>query len=923
MTNPVQCTSNKVKYQYNNVMALLRSYELYMKNLETARTSAGWADEQVALQYETISRQIKALNADFQQLIATLDEAGSSNGIADIIQGLRTIVQFLAQIDPENVKDIINTLKGLFAIKLAGWATKGLTNVLENFALLKEGLAGLRVGLTLTATGAATFTTVIGTMFKALSGVGSLFLLAQGLMAVYDVFQENDESGKQFAESIDKTQKSLDGIYQTIQSYKENSSVVSDLAQNIQEYRKQLENANLTDEERANLNMKLVGSENQLKVAIGEAGIRRLEAAGWTEEAIQKEVEQYYKLRVSFDQALQAQINGELENTKNVINQTQIRINERMREIEVMQKLADTRLFYQKAVMKQAETDFANGIIDNEEYNKAQQDLIRAQKESVIVTQRSNEAIAFINQQRKAQQSALAAAERATRLSKGELAPRNSSGNKDIPGGEGGVVDAEQGTDTKGKKSSGGSSGNTDYSEKAKRNQYQRVYNELLYDGKIAATEFNNAVRELDYAEQFEGKTVENASKRVDLYKERQQSLSEYQKQLEEYQQTLIANLDAEMAANQDVAEAVGYKQDATVNEKLRNIEVNRELYQQIKSYSDIVNMISKVNQQIETTKGKIQDVTDKVREVTELSMSPEAQFNRAKENYDLDARLIEAQQNPFDPYAEERSLAIRVKTMQKYLDKIGEYRDSLQKKYMDALASGNEQTIRDTEIALKEQQILYDEFAKQIVQTQREAQENIRSGLADITTSLVIEGNSWKEVWSNLWQDLGREAIQVLFGVQNVTKSFLGSIVGGFGKGKGGGATGLSFGAGQDVFNSMPNWSFLSNHTGANVTGFPKMHSGGAVEKGRVGVVPQLRNDEVVRTLQVGEEVNSLADRRSNEILGAVAMKALDSEQNRPNYVNIMAMDSKSFAEYLNENSDILMAIIGKQQAMGRGTRR
>ena len=60
MTNPVQCTSNKVKYQYNNVMALLRSYELYMKNLETARTSAGWADEQVALQYETISRQIKA-----------------------------------------------------------------------------------------------------------------------------------------------------------------------------------------------------------------------------------------------------------------------------------------------------------------------------------------------------------------------------------------------------------------------------------------------------------------------------------------------------------------------------------------------------------------------------------------------------------------------------------------------------------------------------------------------------------------------------------------------------------------------------------------------------------------------------------------------------------------------------------------------
>lgn len=140
-------------------------------------------------------------------------------------------------------------------------------------------------------------------------------------------------------------------------------------------------------------------------------------------------------------------------------------------------------------------------------------------------------------------------------------------------------------------------------------------------------------------------------------------------------------------------------------------------------------------------------------------------------------------------------------------------------------------------------------------------------------------------------------------------------------GKGKGGEVTGCSFGAGTAAFDNAG--TFFKVHTGGDIMSYPKMHSGGMVEQGRKGVVPQLRNDEVVRTLQVGEEVNSLADRRSNEILGAVAMKALDSEQNRPNYINIMAMDSKSFAEYLNENSDILMAIIGKQQAMGRGTRR
>ena len=415
---------------------------------------------------------------------------------------------------------------------------------------------------------------------------------------------------------------------------------------------------------------------------------------------------------------------------------------------------------------------------------------------------------------------------------------------------------------------------------------------------------------------EYEGKTVENASKRVDLYKERQQSLSEYQKQLEEYQQTLIANLDAEMAANQDVAETVGYKQDATVNEKLRNIEVNRELYQQIKSYSEIVNQISKVNQQIETTKGQVTDVTNKVRELTELSMGGSAPYERTMQDINVLNQLIQSRKNVRDPYADERSFEKMLYNLQ--TQKLAQEAElvRLNKEYNNALDTNNEVTIRKAKEEFDKMTNEYNKTIQEIDSLTLDNTANIRNGLADITTSLVVEGESWKDIWSNLWQDLAREAIQVLFGVQNVTKSFLGSLVGG-GKGKGKGGSPTKHTGGN--ITSAPR----KYHTGSNVMAYPKMHSGGMVEQGRKGVVPQLRNDEVVRTLQVGEEVNSLADRRSNEILGAVAMKALDSEQNRPNYVNIMAMDSKSFAEYLNENSDILMAIIGKQQAMGRGTRR
>ena len=53
--------------------------------------------------------------------------------------------------------------------------------------------------------------------------------------------------------------------------------------------------------------------------------------------------------------------------------------------------------------------------------------------------------------------------------------------------------------------------------------------------------------------------------------------------------------------------------------------------------------------------------------------------------------------------------------------------------------------------------------------------------------------------------------------------------------------------------------------------------------------------------------------------ILASVAMKAIDSKYQQPTNVNINALDSRSFAEYLNDNADILMAVLNKQGALGR----
>ena len=173
--------------------------------------------------------------------------------------------------------------------------------------------------------------------------------------------------------------------------------------------------------------------------------------------------------------------------------------------------------------------------------------------------------------------------------------------------------------------------------------------------------------------------------------------------------------------------------------------------------------------------------------------------------------------------------------------------------------------------------------------------------------SNMLLQGQSFSDTMKNIWADLTSYIIQRLLQVyvfEQLTNLIFPTK-----------HTGGNIGAGSKTQGAKA----TSSHTGSVIAGYPKMHSGGMVAQGRLGVVPKLKNDEVIRTLQVGEEVNSIQDRRSNEILATVAMKAIDARNQQPNNVNIMALDSRSFAEYLNDNADILTAVLAKQGALGR----
>lgn len=87
---------------------------------------------------------------------------------------------------------------------------------------------------------------------------------------------------------------------------------------------------------------------------------------------------------------------------------------------------------------------------------------------------------------------------------------------------------------------------------------------------------------------------------------------------------------------------------------------------------------------------------------------------------------------------------------------------------------------------------------ANDIIDLEYAKNAKINEGMAGITSDILVQGNSLRQVWDKLWNDLANDAIKALFRVNNSTPSLLGSILGLFGGGAtatGGTSWGNTFG--------------------------------------------------------------------------------------------------------------------------------
>ena len=866
------------KYQYNNVMAFLKSYDAMQKKLNTVNTSKGWADSQVQQQYNTISRQMQALEADVQQLVISLDEAGASNGISSLIQGFRELLRFLKELDPATIKTIGQLITLSVTLKALSGGVNSITAIIGNTVtslntmgnVLKTGVnSGLvRTGVSMTtlATGALSLAGNVTAL------ISILIALAGAWDAVYTA-QNKDYFQREKEKEIDNQIKAYEDYLKVLDKLKRENELDA--------------NSNAKSAEAKD---KLREASNNLRKAIGDEAYVRIMSSKDVQSAIKAELSVLLQSAKICAEDKLNRIDTQIQITTVQAEQTRERIRLMQAELQATKEAMQKKLAMANAVIggdlnKQpwiVRKFLANRFGISEELGNID-DLNKSLSMAQDRLSEIDSQLASYNEERKKYQSDV----------------------DSINGKVGGITDDSSPSGGGIDKYGGGANA---LQEKIKANALLKERNKLLYEAKLLQTAYNDALKETEWKERWNGDSLSASKEKIALYTQRQKELEEQEKKFADFRKEMIDSLDKEMEKHKNIAELLDYKTDLNTDEKLKNIEINKEVYGQIEAYRNIISCIQTINQKIQETKGLQQELNRTITENTMLSTNPADVANRNIESikresnieqYDASSRLW------FDDIEKRK---IKIQELSKVLNEQQKLLEKYQANWNNANnnTTTSESKLYEIKVKLEKQKEAVAQTNSELIKLQRDEDakvlEQVKSTLSSQFSTMILQGQSFSDTMKNIWKNLSSYIVQRLFEVY-VMENLLNGI---FPKSH----------TGEDVSKGKP----TTHHIGASVASYPKMHTGGMVEQGRLGVVPKLKSDEVIRTLQVGEEVNSVADRRSNEILATVAMKAIDSKNERPTNINIMAIDSKSFAEYLNDNADVLMAVLNKQGALGRG---
>lgn len=818
------------KFQVGKLAALAMDMKEFIRVLNLSVNSAGMTNKQIEYQLDTISRKATTVKADLEELIFGVGQAGLSSYLKEWLNDAHNFITGLQQIPKEvwsvsgsfvkwsvtlyTVKSILTFLTDTMVTLRAAKAANVAITTAETAALTAQASAAARAAGSMTALGTAT-TVASGGLNLLIAG-----LIASGTaLAMYSTYAGEAANAQELANQ--KAATDVEVKQQQLVQMQNQANILPTLIKAYLMLGEQLQSTNLTEAQRKELLAQQGEAEKGLVAIVGQAGLERIKTSNSISEAISTEQKNHkeavdktqenikglldtqYKLALATNEYAMSRITA-IQNEANAFEEAADSIGEALGRIsEFMYKYYSNKSKYLK--------NLAEGQIQ-EEWKIAGIAVPEGQDISQVTGQISKEAAKAQAEADKIKTEALAswASKGKTALTQYKLQTPEPMGAT----GGGGTVDTGE---DKAKKGSSGTRNAPDNSDEIFRLELLRESNALYNELRRSTDEYASSIDMLNLKEEVFGINSETVAQKLQLMTQHTNELIARAMQMNSLASDYESQADSMIEMNEELQAQLEQQrliwQEMTKEEKAAFIQANKEYVQNERTLLKLLELADKLRTKAADTAKQANSTAIDTTKYTISSAERLYSDQMSALDYKRAHEIFTLGDMPTDEQK-------RIISLKYAMDELA----LAEKRLQEIKASDHSE-----EDLLKQQQEV--DTLTQKVRNLKDSWSSIKGQLADITTSFIVEGNSWKDIWKGLWGDLAREAIQRLMQVQNVQSSLLGNIFG------------IFSGGGVNLSGSRPDG--VSGPVGSN-GGFYKNGKGmGKAATGAIVNVPTIAGED------------------------------------------------------------------------------
>jgi hypothetical protein len=823
------------KFQVSKLSALLGDPSEYIRLMGVAINSSGFTNKQLEIQLDTISRKFTTLKTQFEELIVIGGQnSGLTSGIKDLLDVINQVLKGFNHIDPAVSAIAGSTTKWLLLIVALRSSAGFLVNT---YAILRKTIVS--------ATAAQTALNV-ATAANPWGALARVVLIAATALSTYAFFsgsalEAQEKLNQAQDDAITQKQSQISQIGQQVQFMETLGKTYEQLRGQLVQY--------ADDETKVTEIKKTMGTVvEQLTAIIGKEATDRVLASDDIQGAIKEEMRIHGEKTAAIQTELDNLSAAQRANAQNTINMSNARIeamtNEARESIKAIDAIGEalgtlSKLkyeYYQNKATRMNNTAEWLKSAESEDmpwYDKIGFQQMTMDTGIISSDQATSEAQNAQAQADAIRQEAIDTENARKAKAQGVIIPELTKGIE--TGHSTGTVDPDEGTKKKGKK--GSSTGPTyapDNSEEIFRLERGRDVNHMLSEAKISADKYTAALAVLSTQESIFGFSTENSNKTLKLMNAEILKLTSQSMEYKELSNDYAQEANDKVASNADLVASLEKLKlswgTLTLEEKKAFLESNKQYVQDEKTLIRLLELADKLDVAASSAGTKANDIATNAAKLTvDIPMKEykkKASIDESNKNHEI-AGL------GYDATDEQR--------------KIIEVRYAV-KELVDAVAELDRVTAlygTDSEY-YREARARVDNLKVSVDQLNNTRLDKIKGEFSDMVVSWAVEGNSFGSIWKNIWKEFQKDAIYALMGIKK-QGGFLSQLLGGIGGNAQGGGAGGILGAVIGLFAKKA-------HSGENITtNAPKMHDGGEVT-----TASPLKDDEVLRTLQVGERVLS-----------------------------------------------------------------